>query len=98
MNHHMHRTLARDVQTAALLRRNVRQLQQDMDRFARSFAAWQQHSRWRERQAEARFHVIEAQLARITGSGTMGTTRSCPVAPPAGPQPVVFPIAAYRTR
>ncbi|MGD9858080.1 MAG: hypothetical protein AB7U20_24305 [Planctomycetaceae bacterium] len=98
MFHRTHHTTDRGRRSGATLSREVYRLQRDMDRFERSFSTWKQDGPRRQQQAEVRFHVIEAQLARLTGSGTMGTSRTCPVTPPVSPQPVVFLIAAYRTR
>lgn len=84
--------------TGSLLRREASRLRGDIDRFAHSFASWTANSVLREKQAEVRFHVIEAQLARLSGSGTMETPRTSPDAPQRCVEPVVFPIAAYRTR
>ena len=78
------------------LRRQMVHLRRDLDRYERAFSTWAQCRLLRERQAEVRIHLIEAQLARLTGSGTIGTSRASPVVVPVNPRPVLLPIAAYR--
>lgn len=78
------------------LREQVIALRRDMDVYERQFSTWRQSRRLRERQADVRFNVVEAQLARLSGSDRMGISSSCPTAPPMDPQPVIFAIGAYR--
>ncbi len=84
------------VAAAGQLRRLMAHLRRDLDRYERAFSTWSHSRLLRERQAEVRIHLIEAQLARLTGSGTIGTSRACPVAVPVNPRPVLLPISAYR--
>ncbi len=82
--------------TPGQLRRQMAHLRRDLDRYEQAFSTWTRSRPLRERRAEVRLHVIEAQLARLTGSGTMGAPRACPVAPSGSSAPILFPIAAYR--
>lgn len=94
--HHTIAVRCRSGATPRQLRRQTAHLRRDLDRYEQAFSSWMQRRPLRERQAEARFHVVEAQLARLTGSDTIRASRADPVAPSVSPAPVLLPIAAYR--
>ncbi|MCA9028392.1 MAG: hypothetical protein KDA86_24485 [Planctomycetaceae bacterium] len=70
-------------------------LRRDMDLYERLYSSWQTTRRQRDAQANARFNVIEAQLARLSAIGTMDCVSPGP-SKPVRSQPVVYSIAAYR--
>ena len=94
--HHTTCSSRRSGATQGQLRQQMVRLRGDIDRYEQTFSTWTRSRPLRESQADVRFHVIEAQLARLTGSDTIGASPACPVALPVSPQPVLYPIASYR--
>ena len=71
-------------------------LRRDIDLYGRLYSSWQSTRRQREAHAEVRFHVIEAQLARLAAVGTMHETTTRPSTVPRYARPDVIPISAHR--
>ncbi len=98
MSRHIQRSTNRVVGsrlTIERLRCETALLRRDMDLYGRLYSSWQTTRRQRDAQAEVRFNVIEAQLARLTMAGTMDKEFPRPSSSVSS-QPVVFSMAAHR--
>ena len=96
LNDHSSQGSGRSAQAEPHLRRQMVRLGRGIDDYASLYSSWQQGRRVRESQAEVRLHVIEAQLARLSGSDRIGEHCDGPVVLRVSEGPVVFPISAYR--
>ena len=81
--------------TIERLRCETAMLRRDMDLYGRLYSSWQTTRRQRDAQAEVRFNMIEAQLARLTTVGTMDNEFPRPSFSVSS-QPVSYSMAAYR--
>lgn len=82
--------------TVERLRCEVTMLRRDIDLYERLYSSWRSTERQREANAQVRFHVIEAQLARLTAVGTMNAVFTRPSTASRYPRTDVIPISAYR--
>ncbi len=98
MSRHLPRTTSRTAGsrlTIERLRCETALLRRDIDLYGRLYSSWQTTRRQRDAQAEVRFNLIEAQLARLS----MVSTMNCDLPRPStsvNSQPVVYSMAAYR--
>ncbi|MCA9075880.1 MAG: hypothetical protein KDA93_12655 [Planctomycetaceae bacterium] len=78
------------------LRCEVAMLRRDIDLYGRLYSSWQSTRRQRDANAEVRFHLIEAQLARLPAVSTMKGPSIRPPTASRAARAVVIPISAYR--